>query len=77
MQLAVFFSLWTALVALLLSIFALADNNWPEEVDKITFGKRSIGVFLYVVTIVAASVSLWEAWKGVSAGGSMSVSAGY
>lgn len=54
-------------MALLLSVFALADNRWPDEVEKLTFGKRSLGVFLYVVTIVAASVTLWEAWT--NAGG--------
>ena len=69
MQLSTFFSLWTALIALLLSVFALADNRWPDEIDKVTFGKRPIAVSLYVLTIVASSVSLWESWKSMGGGG--------
>lgn len=69
MQLATFFSIWTSIVALLLSVFSLANNQWPEEVDKVTFGKRSIAVFLYVVTIIASSVSLWLAWQQAGGGG--------
>ena len=69
MQLATVFSLWTAAVAVLLSVFALADNKWPTEVDKVTFGKRAVAVALYVFTIVAGSVTMWEAWKNVGYGG--------
>jgi len=67
-QLATVLSLWTALVAVLLSVFALADNKWPSEVDKITFRKRALAVALYVFTIVAGSVTMWEAWKNVGYG---------
>lgn len=65
-QLAAVFSIWTALVAVFLSVFALADNQWPSEVDKVTFHKRSFAVALYVFTIVAGSVTMWEAWKNSS-----------
>ena len=68
-QLATVFSIWTALFAVLLSVFALADNKWPSEVDKVTFGRRGLAVALYVFTIVAGSVTMWEAWKTVGYGG--------
>lgn len=61
-------TVWTAIVAVLLSVFALADNKWPEEIEMATFGKRSIGVAFYVITIIAGSVTLWEAWNGASGG---------
>jgi hypothetical protein len=70
-QLATIFSMWTAMVAVVLSVFSLADNRWPSEVDKITFHKRAIAVALYVFTIVAGSVTLWEAWKNTGYGGGM------
>lgn len=63
------FSLWTAAVAVFLSVFALADNAWPSEVDTIAFHKRTIAVALYVLTIVAGSVTMWEAWKVTGIGG--------
>ncbi len=63
MQLVGFFAIWASLVALFLSIFALANNSWSEEIDKITFGKRYVGVLIYAITIVASSVNLWESWQ--------------
>jgi hypothetical protein len=69
MQLAVVFSLWTTAVAILLSVFALADNKWPSEVNKVTFGKRSVAVAFYVFTIVAGSVTMWLAWQSMGGGG--------
>jgi hypothetical protein len=64
-----FFTFWVTTVAIFMSIFALADNTWPKEVDKITFGKRWLVVFLYVFTIIAASITMWQTWQGVSLGG--------
>ena len=68
-QLTAFFAIWTSLVAILLSVLALADNSWPDEVNTIAFGKRTIAVFLYIFTIIAASLTLWETWKSMGGGG--------
>lgn len=68
-QLVTVFTIWTAAIAVLMSVFALADNKWPDEINKVTFGKRAIAVALYVFTIVAGSVTMWEAWKTVGFGG--------
>lgn len=65
------FAAWTAIFAILMSVFALADNTWPSEVDKVTFGKRGFAVALYVFTIIAGSLTMWDAWRnsGFGAGG--------
>ena len=68
-QLTFVFSVWTAFVAVFLSIFSLANNKWPSEVDKVTFGKRTLAVAFYVLTIVAGSITMWEAWKSAGYGG--------
>ncbi len=70
MQLTTVFALWTSVVAILLSIFALADNQWPQQVDKATFGKRAVAVFFYILTIIFASLTLWETWKAAGFAGS-------
>jgi len=70
-QLSAVFQLWTAVVAVLLSVFALADNKWPSEVDKVTFGKRWLAVALYVLTIVAGTITMWQAWQSGGGGGSI------
>lgn len=62
-------TLWTATLAILLSVFALADNQWPTEMDAMTFHKRGVAVAIYVLTIVAGSVTMWEAWKMTGFGG--------
>lgn len=69
------FTLWTAFFAVLSSIFALADNTWSSEVKKATFGKRSLAVALYVFTIIAGSLTIWEASKSAGIVGGSGFSA--
>ena len=65
------FLIWSTVVALLLSVFALADNQWPDEVSTVTFHKRFIAIVFYLFTIVAASITLWGTYSGGGGGGAM------
>jgi hypothetical protein len=69
------FLIWTAVVALLLSVFALADNQWPDEVSTVTFHKRFIAIVFYLFTIVAASITLWATYQ--SGGAPSGLGGGY
>ena len=75
-QLVIVLSLWTAFMAVFLSVFALANNDIPKEVNQITFGKRTLAVVLYVFTIVAGSITLWEGWKSAGYGGGGAIGGG-
>jgi hypothetical protein len=68
-QIAQFLSVWTCMMVIFLSVFALADNTWPSEIDRLTFGKRTLAVALYVISIIAGSITLWEVYKSVGGGG--------
>lgn len=56
-------SVWTCVYALLSSILTIADDNYPPTLLKLVGRSHTLAVIVYVLTLIAAAISLWEAWK--------------
>ena len=53
---------WTCLFALLSSIYALSEQSYPDDITSVTTN-RLIRVLLYVSTLLASAISLWEVYR--------------
>ena len=60
----------TCVFALLTTVYSIANEEYPDSVLSVA-PNRHVAAALYVCVTVAASLSLWEAWKAtvVSSGG--------
>ena len=57
-------SVWTAMVALLTCTFTIANRTYPERLKKMFPTSMVPIVAIYVFTIIAAAITVWESYKG-------------
>ena len=62
-------SVWTCLYAILSTVFTIADDTYPRNLLKIVGNSHIVAVIVYAFTLIAAAISLWEAWKATVTGG--------
>ena len=58
---------WTCVYAILSTIFTIANDDYPRFYSKV--GGHVVAVIVYALTLIAAAISLWEAWKAMMSGG--------
>ena len=68
MQISVILLVWTCIFSLLSSIYALSEQTYPDDVTSVT-ANRLARVIVYVLTLLASAISLWEAYRNYFSGG--------
>lgn len=62
----VLLSVWTCVYAILSAVFTISDDNYPKFYRNL--GGHLTAVVVYALTLIAAAISLWEAWKATMVG---------